>query len=58
MLRRPRRNRQSENIRRLTQETTISNDDLIFPMFLTEGNNKAIEIASMPGIIDFLLIYF
>jgi len=38
MLRRPRRNRQSENIRRLTQETTISNDDLIFPMFLTEGN--------------------
>jgi len=53
MLRRPRRNRQSENIRRLTQETTISTDDLIFPMFLTEGYNKAIEIASMPGIFRF-----
>ncbi|MBC8110059.1 MAG: porphobilinogen synthase [Verrucomicrobia bacterium] len=51
--RRPRRNRQSENIRQLVQETTLSVKDLIFPMFLIKGANKAEEIASMPGIFRF-----
>ncbi|MDJ1504469.1 porphobilinogen synthase [Xanthocytophaga agilis] len=50
MIRRPRRNRQSETIRRLAQETTLSTDDLIFPLFVTEGTNKAVEVSSMPGI--------
>ncbi len=50
MFRRPRRNRQSETIRLLAQETTLSTHDLIFPLFVTEGTNKKIEVASMPGI--------
>ena len=53
MLRRPRRNRQSENIRKFARETTLTIDNLIFPMFMTEGKNKAIEINSMPGIHRF-----
>jgi porphobilinogen synthase len=47
---RPRRNRKSQAIRDLTEETSLSVNDLIYPMFLTEGKNKAVEIKSMPGI--------
>ncbi|MBK8806901.1 MAG: porphobilinogen synthase [Bacteroidales bacterium] len=47
---RPRRNRKSESIRNLTQETTISITDFIFPLFITEGNNIKDEIGSMPNI--------
>jgi porphobilinogen synthase len=50
MLRRPRRNRQSAAIRQLVQETTLSVQDFIFPLFLTAGNNKKEEIKSMPNI--------
>ncbi len=53
MLRRPRRNRQSDTIRRLAQETTLATDDLIFPLFVTEGTQKSIEVVSMPGIYRF-----
>lgn len=53
MLRRPRRNRKSETIRQLVRETTLSVSDLIFPMFVTEGQNKAVEVASMPGIFRY-----
>ncbi len=53
MLRRPRRNRKSETIRQLVQETTLSVSDLIFPLFVTEGENKAVEVASMPGIFRY-----
>jgi porphobilinogen synthase len=48
--RRPRRNRKSESIRALVEETKVTTDDLIFPLFLVEGNNQKIEIGSMPGI--------
>jgi porphobilinogen synthase len=50
MLQRPRRNRKSEVIRRMVQETHLSADNLIFPLFIIEGNNQKSEIASMPGI--------
>lgn len=50
MLRRPRRNRKSEAIRNLVEETSLSVKDLIFPMFLVDGVNKKITIDSMPGI--------
>ena len=50
MLRRPRRNRKSEAVRNLVEETQLSVKDLIFPMFLVEGSNQKIEVASMPGI--------
>ena len=45
-----RRNRKSQQIRDLVQETTISVKDFIFPMFLIEGKNKKSEVKSMPGI--------
>lgn len=48
--RRPRRNRKSEAIRRMVEETTVSTADLIFPLFLIEGKNQRSEVASMPGI--------
>ncbi len=47
---RPRRNRKSQAIRNLTQENWVTTNDLIFPLFLTEGKNKKSEIASMPNI--------
>jgi porphobilinogen synthase len=55
MLHRPRRNRKSQVIRDLVQETTVTEKDLIFPLFLTEGNNKAEIIKSMPNIFRFSL---
>lgn len=60
MLRRPRRNRKSETIRNLVEETSLSVKDLIFPMFLVDGRNKKVPIDSMPGIhrysIDTMLV--
>jgi porphobilinogen synthase len=50
MQRRPRRNRQSEVIRNLAEETRLSTKDLIFPIFLTDGQDKKIPIPSMPAI--------
>jgi len=44
-----RRNRYSEFSRRLVRETTLSSSDLIYPMFLLDGQKKKQEIASMPG---------
>jgi porphobilinogen synthase len=49
-IRRPRRNRKSEAIRALVEETKVTNDDLIFPLFLIDGTNRKIEVGSMPGI--------
>lgn len=49
-MRRPRRNRASAAIRDLAQETTLSTNDFIFPLFLLEGENKKSEVNSMPGI--------
>jgi porphobilinogen synthase len=53
MLRRPRRNRKSEAIRNLVEETSLSIKDMIFPMFLVNGSNQKIEVESMPGIYRF-----
>lgn len=52
-IRRPRRNRKSEAIRALVEETHVSTGDLIFPLFLLEGANKRVEVGSMPGIYRF-----
>ena len=46
---RPRRLRANENLRRLVRETTLSVDDLIYPMFVVHGFDVAHEIPSMPG---------
>ena len=47
---RPRRNRKSEIIRDMVQETRLTTHDFIFPLFLIEGQNQALEVKSMPGI--------
>lgn len=52
-MRRPRRNRQAPGIRDLLQETQVTTNDLVFPLFLLEGNNKQSEVASMPGIFRY-----
>ncbi len=50
MYNRTRRLRKSSGIRRLVQETKLSTDDFIFPLFIEEGENIESEIPSMPGI--------
>lgn len=47
---RNRRLRTNESIRSLVRETTLTPNDFMFPMFITEGTNVKIEIPSMPGI--------
>ncbi|SHG55268.1 porphobilinogen synthase [Flavobacterium micromati] len=49
-LQRGRRLRVNESIRSLVRETTLSPSDFMFPMFIAEGENYQVEIASMPGI--------
>lgn len=50
MIRRPRRNRQTEAIRNMVQENTLGTQDLIYPLFVIDGQNKRVEVSSMPGI--------
>jgi len=53
MLQRPRRNRKSEVIRQMVQETHVSATNLIFPLFIIDGVNQKSEVASMPGIFRY-----
>lgn len=46
---RPRRNRYSETIRGMVRETNVTADNLIYPLFLTDGKNKKSEVKSLPG---------
>ncbi len=55
LISRPRRNRKSAAIRDLVQETTLSVNDFIFPMFVMEGSGIKSEIKSMPNIFRFSL---
>ena len=56
---RPRRMRHDEFSRRLMRETILTTNDLIWPVFVHEGENRVEPIASMPGVervsIDVLL---
>jgi len=56
---RMRRMRYHDFSRRLMRENVLSTNDLIYPMFVIEGNNQRQKIASMPGVerlsIDLLL---
>ncbi len=58
-LTRMRRMRRDEFSRRLMRETRLSADDLIYPIFVLEGEGRREEVASMPGVwrlsIDLLL---
>jgi porphobilinogen synthase len=55
LTKRPRRLRRNPSIRSLVQETHLSVDDLIYPMFVMEGENQRVEIPSMPGCYRYTL---
>ena len=44
-----RRLRQHESLRRMVQETALTSDSLIYPLFVTWGDGRQEPIASMPG---------
>ncbi|MDQ2633182.1 MAG: porphobilinogen synthase [Pseudomonadota bacterium] len=48
--RRLRRMRKADWSRRLVQENRVSVDDLIWPIFIIDGENRREEIAAMPGV--------
>jgi len=48
MLIRPRRLRYTPAIRRLVRETELTVNDLIYPLFIMEGENQRVAIPSMP----------
>jgi porphobilinogen synthase len=56
---RPRRMRRDAFSRRLMRETVLSASDLIYPLFVIEGDRRRESVASMPGVerlsIDVLL---
>ena len=57
--RRMRRMRVDDHTRRLMAESQLTVNDLIYPVFVLEGENQREAIASMPGVerksIDLLL---
>ncbi|MDE2579863.1 MAG: porphobilinogen synthase [Hyphomicrobiales bacterium] len=50
LVHRPRRNRRTEWSRRLVRENVVTTNDLIWPIFVIEGENKRAPVASMPGV--------
>jgi Delta-aminolevulinic acid dehydratase len=56
---RPRRLRRDEFTRRLVREASLSVDDLIYPVFVLDGQKVAQDVPSMPGVrrlsLDLLL---
>ncbi|WP_310610249.1 porphobilinogen synthase [Limnohabitans sp.] len=56
---RPRRLRHDDFTRRLVREHALSVNDLIYPVFVLEGENRREAVASMPGVerlsLDLLL---
>jgi porphobilinogen synthase len=49
---RPRRLRQTQAIRRLVAETTVSPRQLVLPMFVREDTHEPLPIKSMPGVVQ------
>lgn len=47
---RPRRLRQHPQLRRMVQETLVTANDLIYPLFAVPGTSVAQEVRSMPGV--------
>lgn len=55
LLKRPRRLRRTETLRSMVRETILTVDDLIYPVFVMEGEGEKVEISSMPGCYRFSL---
>ena len=47
---RPRRNRRAEWARRMVREHVLTTDDLIWPLFLVDGDKVRAPVASMPDV--------
>ena len=47
---RPRRMRKDEFSRRLMRENVLTTNDLIYPVFVLDGENRTENVASMPGV--------
>lgn len=54
-MKRFRRLRQNKNIRHFVRENRIDADDLIYPLFVIEGENIKNPVESMPGIYQYSL---
>ncbi|MFF2755077.1 porphobilinogen synthase [Psychrobacillus sp. NPDC058041] len=52
---RHRRLRKTAGIRAMVKETYLHKEDLIYPIFVAEGENIKNEVASMPGVYQFSL---
>ncbi|MEW6574171.1 MAG: porphobilinogen synthase, partial [Bacillota bacterium] len=48
-----RRLRVSEEMRRLVRETELDVGDLVYPVFVTEGEGVIVPVAAMPGVNRF-----
>lgn len=48
-----RRNRKVAWARNLVRENVLTTDDLIYPVFVLEGENRQEEVPSMPGVIRY-----
>ncbi|HJV06743.1 MAG TPA: porphobilinogen synthase [Chromobacteriaceae bacterium] len=48
---RMRRMRKDDFSRRLMRENVLTTNDLIYPVFVLEGQNREQEVASMPGVV-------
>jgi porphobilinogen synthase len=59
LMSRPRRMRRDVFSRRLMRENVITTNDLIYPVFVLDGEQRQEDVASMPGVvrqsIDYLL---
>ncbi|EDL64668.1 delta-aminolevulinic acid dehydratase [Bacillus sp. SG-1] len=54
---RHRRLRQSENLRAMVRENFLRTEDLIYPLFVVEGESVKNPVASMPGVYQISLDY-
>ncbi|MEO0944273.1 MAG: porphobilinogen synthase [Pseudomonadota bacterium] len=45
-----RRTKRTDALRRMVRESTLSVDDLIWPVFLMEGEDAEVPVPSMPGV--------
>lgn len=52
---RHRRLRQNQMMRDIVRETLLHKEDLIYPLFVTEGENIKTEVPSMPGVYQWSL---
>jgi len=50
LVHRPRRNRKAEWARRLVAEHVLTASDLIWPLFLIDGEKKRVPVEAMPGV--------